>query len=141
MRTPRNETPDWVTAEVGFAAGSHGTGVAYADVALAGRRRVMRVPFSVQSRGSESRAVGYVALTATARALRGWKVERVRFAVDDPVLIADLGGHRDVPASLVMPYVHLRCALNQLGDFDIVEAIETDLTQRARAEVALNAAA
>jgi hypothetical protein len=141
MRTPRNASPVWVTAAIGFAADRRGTGIAYADVALPGRKRVMRVPFNVEARGPEDRVVGYAALTAIARALRRWQVDRVRFAVDDPALVADLGGHRDVPGSLVMPYVHLRCALNQLVDFDVVEAGESDLTQRAKAEVALNVAA
>jgi hypothetical protein len=31
--------------------------------------------------------------------------------------------------------------LNQLAEFDVIEASESDLTQRARAEVALNVAA
>ncbi|HEY1429716.1 MAG TPA: hypothetical protein VGF18_09085 [Candidatus Tumulicola sp.] len=141
MRTPDNGSPAWVTADVGFAANGGGTGIAYADVAGRGPTRLLRVPFRVAARGAQDRVVGYAALTAIARALRRWHVERVRFAIDDPALVADLGSHREVPGSLVMPYVHLRCALNQLAEVDIVEATENDLTQRARAEVAMNVAA
>jgi hypothetical protein len=141
MRTAQNATPAWVTAEIGFAANPGGTGIAYADVAGRGAKRLLRVPFRVQPRGAQDRVIGYAALTAIARALRRWNVERVRFAVDDPALVADIGGHREVPGSLVMPYVQLRCTLNQLAEFDVIEATENDLTQRARAEVALNVAA
>jgi hypothetical protein len=130
-----------MTAEVGFAAGRSGAGIAYADVAGRGQKRLLRVPFSVGAPGAQERVIGYAALTAVVRALRRWNVERVRLAVNDPALVADLGGHRSVPGSLVMPYVRLRCILNQLDEFDIVEAAENDLTQRARAEVALNFAA
>jgi hypothetical protein len=130
-----------MTAEVGFAAGRAGTGIAYADVSGRGQKRLLRVPFRVHARGAEDRVIGYAALTAIVRALRRWHVERVRLAVNDPALVADLGGHREVPGSLVMPYVRLRCMLNQLAEFDVIEASESDLTQRARAEVALNVAA
>lgn len=141
MRTTQKSAPAWMTAEVGFAAARGGTGIAYAEVTGRGQKRLLRVPFRVRARGAEDRVIGYAALTAIVHALRRWHVERVRLAVNDPALIADLGGQRAVPGSLVMPYVRLRCMLNQLAEFDVIEASENDLTQRARAEVALNFAA
>jgi hypothetical protein len=99
------------------------------------------VPFRAGRTSLPEREVGYAALTAVTQALRARGFGRIRFALDDRALIDDLGEHRDLPEAIVLPYVRLRCALNQLEDFSLELAAESDLAQRARAEVALNVAA
>ncbi len=130
-----------VEAIIGCAADTHGTGVAYARLAGATERHLLRVPFRLDALEHPDRAAGYAALTAVARVLRGRGVARVRFLVDDETLLGDLSGRTNVPDALVMPYVRLRCALNQFDDASFGQATSGDLAQRARAEVALRIAA
>jgi hypothetical protein len=102
---------------------------------------LLRVPFRAGRTALPDRAAGYAALTAVTRALRAKGRGRIRFALDDSALVEDLAGRRPVPDALVLPYVHLRCSLNQLEDFSVEFIAPGDLAQRARAEVALNVAA
>ena len=130
---------------VGFAADEQGNGVAYVRLGAGGERaRLMRVAFTVKRYPALlEREVGYAALTAASNALRARGVRRVRLAVDDPRLAAEVREHRDVPAPLAMAYVRLGCALNQFAEYEIAELPqgESDLRSRARAEVAVHAAA
>jgi hypothetical protein len=129
---------------VGFAADAVGNGVAYVRFAPSRCGRVLRVPFTVQRYPALlEREVGYAALTAVSGVLRGRRIEQVRFAVDDARLAGDLREHRDVPAALTLAYVRLRCALNQFKEYAIAKPGPgaSDLTARARAEVAMHAAA
>ncbi|MEO6834476.1 MAG: hypothetical protein ABI231_01025 [Candidatus Tumulicola sp.] len=131
-----------VDTAIGYAANGRGNGVVYARVTAPAGEHLLRMPFRVSSvSAARNREVGYAALTAVVRALHGWGVGRVRFALDDATLIDDLAAHRDVPAPIVLPYVRLCCALNQLGDYTLEFSAEGDLAARARAEVALNVAA
>lgn len=131
-----------IDVALGYAAGDDGSGIAYARLVTGSGEHLLRVPFQVQraSRRNE-REVGYAALTAVATRLRRGGVRRARFALDDEKLVDDLMGHRDVPDPIVLPYVRLRCALNQFGAFTLKFAVESDLAQRARAEVAMHTAA
>ncbi|HET7813502.1 MAG TPA: hypothetical protein VFL13_03940 [Candidatus Baltobacteraceae bacterium] len=127
--------------DLGFAADASGNGVAYARAGSAGR--VLRVAFPVKRfSGLQDREVGYAALQAVARALQQRGIVRANFVVEDPRLAGDLNEHRDVPPALTLAYVKLRCTLNQFEGYEIGEApLETDLSQRARSEVALHVAA
>lgn len=132
-----------MSAAVGFAADGAGNGVAYVRLGVSASR-VLRVPFQVKRYpGLSGREVGYAALTAVGIALRRRGVRNVQLAVDDERLAGDLLEHRDVPAALTLAYVRLRCALNQLGEYGVASAAEpdADLTARARADVAMHAAA
>ena len=134
----------FIEAATGFAADAQGNGVAYVRLVLAGAPRVLRFPFTVKRYPALSdREVGYAALSAAGSVLRRRGIERVRFTVDDALLARDLREHRDVPGPLTLAYVHLRCALNQFKEYDIVPSAsgESDLTQRARSEVAMHVAA
>jgi hypothetical protein len=130
---------------VGFAADEQGNGVAYVRLGAGGERaRLMRVAFTVKRYPALlEREVGYAALTAASNALRARGVHRVRLAVDDARLAAEVREHREVPAPLAMAYVRLGCALNQFAEYEIAELPqgESDLRSRARAEVAVHAAA
>lgn len=132
-------------ASVGYAADDAGNGVAYVRVLLKeGGPRVLRVAFRVQRQPALSgREIGYAALTAVCSALRRRGIELVRFAVDDPALIADLQKRENVPPPLAMPYVRLGCALNQFRRYEIAElqAADADLAARARSETAMHVAA
>jgi hypothetical protein len=139
-RRPRHPNPE-IDAEIGYAADPRGGGVAYARVSTADAEHLLRVPFRAGRTSLPERAAGYAALTAVTRALHARGRGRIRFALDDVALIEDLAGRRTVPEALVLPYVRLRCALNQLEDFSVEPSAEGDLAQRARAEVALNVAA
>jgi hypothetical protein len=131
-----------VDTAIGYATNPGGSGIVYARVRGVVGDQLLRVPFRVGRTSSlPDREAGYAALTAVARALHGWGVGRVRFALDDPALIDDLTAHRDLPPAIVLPYVRLRCALNQLDDVTFERATESDLAARARAEVTLTVAA
>jgi hypothetical protein len=131
-----------VGATIGYAASGRGSGVAYARVRAAEGEHLVRVPFRVDPRSTfASRETGYAALTAIVHALHERGLGRVTFALADADLIEDVTAHRAVPPSIVIPYVRLRCALNQLVAFALEFATESDLAQRARAEVELNVAA
>ena len=134
----------FVRAAVGFAADDGGSGIAYIRLGEDAAARVLRVPFSVKRYPALiDREVGYAALAAGAAALRKHGVERVRFVVDDVRLVNDVQEHRDVPAALALAYVRLGCALNQLREYQIAESPqgESDLSARARSEVAMHIAA
>lgn len=132
-----------MSAAVGFAADARGNGVAY--VRLGGSAsRVVRVPFQVKRYPALlDREVGYAALTAVGTVLRRRGVRNVQLRIDDERLAGDLLEHRDVPAPLTLAYVRLRCALNQLGEYEVAPAAaaDADLAARARADVAMHAAA
>jgi hypothetical protein len=132
-----------VEALVGYAADSGGHGVAYVRLAAAAEEHLLRIAFKVRrGRDLDGREVGYGALAAVAGELRKRGVRRAVFGLEDTQLIEDLGAHRDLPEGLVLPYVRLRCALNQLADSSLqLDPGGADLTQRARAEVALHVAA
>jgi len=130
-------------AAIGFASDDQGNGVAYVRVAGTKAERVLRVPFGVKRFGGlRGREVGYAALHAVAEVLRRHVNGGVTFLLDDPVLAGDLREHREVPAALTLAYVRLRCALNQFARYEIAESGgESDLTARARSELALHVAA
>lgn len=133
-----------VKAAVGFAADPQGNGIAYVRVGDGSGSRVMRVPFTVKRYPALlGREVGYGALTATAAALLRRGLGQVHMVVDDQRLASDLQEHRDVPAALTLAYVRLRCALNQFREYGIAGSpqSESDLTARARSEVAMHVAA
>jgi hypothetical protein len=132
-------------AAVGFAADAQGNGIAYVRIGEdAAGRRILRVPFTVKRYPALlDREVAYAAMIAVTAALRSRGFDRVRFVVDDSRLAGDLLEHRDVPAALTVSYVRLGCALNQLREYRIAGSPEgeSDLTARARSEVAMHVAA
>ena len=142
MRSTRKPIAPLVEAAVGHAAGDDGRGIVYARVGSGADQFLLRLRFRVAERSAlRQRESGYAALTAVVQALRARGARRVRLQVDDAALFADLNGHRDVPPPIVLPYVQLRCALNQLDHVDLQLAADPDLAQRARAEAVLNVAA
>ena len=133
-----------VTVAVGFAANEHGEGIAYAQVGDSATARTIRVPFFVKRYPALlDREVGYAALTAVGMVLRRRGVDCARLTIDDACLTRDLHEHRDVPAPLTLAYVRLRCALNQFQEYQIADspASPSDLTARARSDVAMHVAA
>lgn len=130
-------------AAVGFAADDQGNGVAYVRIAGSKAERVLRVPFGVKRLGGlRGREVGYAALHAVATVLRRHVSSGVTLLLDDPGLADDLREHREVPSVLTLAYVRLRCALNQFAQYEIAEGEgESDLTARARSELAMHVAA
>ena len=142
MKRSRRPLAPLVEAAVGHAAGEDGRGIAYARIGSGPDEFLLRLRFGVAERSAlRQREAGYAAVTAVVRALRARGARRVRLRVDDAALVADLSGHRDVPPPIVLPYVRLRCALNQLDDVDLQLAADADLVHRARAEAVLNVAA
>ncbi|HZV76120.1 MAG TPA: hypothetical protein VFF63_00015 [Candidatus Babeliales bacterium] len=139
MQTMRREDST-VEATVGYAADERGGGVAYARVVGAHARRLLRLAFRAPQPPTE-RAIGYAALTAVCRALARRGVRDVCFLVEDPELVDEISTGRGIGERLVLPYVRLRCALNALTKFTVVRGASGELSQRARAEVALNVAA
>lgn len=136
-------TRETIGVQLGYAAGPDGNGIAYARLTSRAGERLVRAAFRVKRfSGIEGREVGYGALTAIATVLRERGIENVTLAVPDAVLVDDLVTHRAVPPPLVLPYVHLRCALNRFTRFAVTTVTEeNDLAQRARAEVAFHTAA
>jgi hypothetical protein len=132
-----------VEAVAGYAADAGGRGVAYVRLAAPTEEHLLRIPFSVRRRRDlNGREIGYGALCAIAGELRKRGVRRAVFGVDDAALIEDLTAHRDLPEALVLPNIRLRCALNQFADSSLrLDESGADLSQRARAEVALHVAA
>ena len=128
-----------VDVEVGFGAGRGGRGIAYARIRTGAAEHLLRIGFSLRS-GFADREVGYAALTAVARALRKRRLKNVRLSVDDADLVDGLSGS-EIPETMVLPYVRLKCSLNGFDDVIVSAAQPGDLTQRARAEVALLPAA
>ena len=131
------------SVSIGFAADGQGSGVAYARFEDTQAPRVLRVAFRVKRyAGLRGREIGYAALQAVAEVLRRRKVGAVRFRVEDGALAGDLAEHREVPPALTLSYVRLRCALNQFQSYDVAHTpSESDLTARARSELALHVAA
>jgi hypothetical protein len=142
MRTHRTSLQT-VEALAGYAADARGNGVAYVRLAAPTEEHLLRIPFSVRrGRDLNGREVGYGALAAIAGELRKRGVRKAAFRLEDSQLIEDLDAHRDVPEALVLPYVRLRCVLNQFADHSLLlDNGAADLAQRARAEVALHVAA
>jgi hypothetical protein len=130
-------------AAVGFAADERGAGVAYVRITGRQAERVLRVPFGLKRyAGLSGREVGYAALHAAAAAIRARGIRRVAFLIEDGDLAGDLREHRDVPPALTLSYVRLLCSLNQFEQYDVIQGErETDLTARARSELALHVAA
>jgi hypothetical protein len=92
-------------------------------------------------RECRDRAGGYAALTAIARALGKRGIQAVRLTIADEEFADEITTGRRVDERLAIPYVRLRCAINSLASFDVQAGGVDDLTQRARAEAALNVAA
>lgn len=130
-----------VQAAIGYAVGPRGLGLAYARLAGSKVSKLLRLSFRTASRPVSERAGGYAALTAVARALRDRGFDRLRIVVNDPELVEEITKRREPPDALALPYVGLRCVLNSLTASSVVAGATDDLTQRARAEVALNLAA
>jgi hypothetical protein len=131
-----------VEAAIGYAASPRGSGVAYVGLTGVGIDRVLRLTFRVA--GSErqaERAGAYAALTAAAYALLKRGLRQAHFLLDDAQLVDEISNRREMPDELVLSYVRLRCVLNSFSSFSLDVAETDDLTQRARAEVALNLAA
>jgi hypothetical protein len=128
------------SAELGYAADELGRGVAYLRLAQGGQ--IVRFDFSApRLRALDAREVGYAALTAAAALLRKRGIVRVDFTLADEQLVDEVAQRRTVPQALVLPYVRLLCALNALDRCSLRHAATDDLTSRARADVALHAAA
>jgi len=131
-----------VEAIVGYSADRQGRGIAYARVAGARARQILRVVFRVSAPSPfPDRAVGYAALTAVTRVLGKRGVREVRYTLGDADFVKEIATGRGIADALALPYVYLRCALNALAKFAVQVAPTDDLTQRAQAEVALNVAA
>ena len=131
-----------IEAVLGYAADERGNGLAYAHLTGARARRLLRVAFRVvDSPPLGDRATGYAALTAVARALARRGIGDVRFVLGDSQLVDEIATGRGVAEALSLAYVRLRCLLNSLASFVVTAGPTDDLTQRARAEVALNLAA
>jgi len=138
------KTAPLIEATLGYAADESGTGVVYAAVQNPARSApaLLRLPFRVRRfAGLAGREVGYAAVAAVAAALRDRKVRRVRFAVPDGELVADVSERRTIPQALTLPYINLGCAINQFSECAVITTTDDDLAGRARAEVALHIAA
>jgi hypothetical protein len=133
--------PTSARAALGYAAGTK-RGVAYVRLSGGEPESILRLPFDLAKTGGPApREAGYAAVTAAVRALHRRGIRRLSLRVDDASLLADLAAHRDVPQAVVLPYVRLRCALNQFDDVELQSGADDDLTQRARAEIVTNVAA
>jgi len=130
-----------VQAAIGYAVGPRGLGLAYARLTGSGTHKLLRSTFRTASQAGADRAGGYAAVTAVARALRDRGFDNLRFVLNDAALVDEIAQRREPPETLALPYVRLRCVLNSLAGFSVVAGATDDLTQRARAEVALNLAA
>ncbi len=127
-------------ALLGYAADARGNGLVYVRVSAAGNRRVLRLPFRVAP-PIDDRAVAYAALTVVARRLRERGYRRVRFLLGDARFVTEVAARSELPETLVLPYVRLRCVLNSLEAAGVEAGDADELSARARAEVALNLAA
>lgn len=140
MRVTRESS--LVEVAAGYAAGARGAGVAYARVSGDGQPKVLRFGFRVSAPpGCGDRAAGYAALTALVRALFKRGIRAARFVIGDAEFAREITTGRQVDERLALPYVRLRCAMNSLANFDVQAGCTDELTQRARAEAALNVAA
>ena len=130
-----------VEAEVGFAAGPRGRGVAYARLAGGDPPKLLRIVFHAKNREAGERAAAYAAVTAVMQSLVRRGCREARLVVADAEFAEEISSGRGVDERLTLPYVRLRCLLNSLAKFAVKPGSVEDLTQRARAEVALNVAA
>jgi hypothetical protein len=130
-----------VEAAIGYAVGPRGLGLAYARLTGSGTRKLLRSTFRTAPWVRSDRAGGYAALAAVARALRDRGFHNLRFVLNDVELVEEIAKRREPSETLALLYVRLRCVLNSLAGFSVVAGATDDLTQRARAEVALNLAA
>jgi hypothetical protein len=131
-----------VEALVGYAADSRGNGIAYARLRGTRWRTLLRAGFRTTQGGvARDRAVAYAALTAISRLLLKRRIREVDFIVGDCEFVGEISTGRGVGEALGLPYVRLRCILNTFASFSLRTGATDDLTQRARAEVALNIAA
>jgi hypothetical protein len=128
-----------LVATVGYAAGEGGVGLAYARLMGSGAARVVRRVFRTADPGDD-RAVAYGAITAVADALAKRRLRGVRFVIGNAAVAAEIANRSGVPDPLMLAHVRLRCALNAL-DASVTLGTADELTQRARAEIALNLAA
>ena len=128
-----------VVATIGYAAGDRGSGLAYARLMGNGATRLIRRVFRTADPGDD-RAVAYGAITAVADAMAKRRIRGARFVIGNAAVAAELANRGDVPDPLALTYVRLRCALNALGA-SVALGTTDELTQRARAEIALNLAA
>ncbi|GAC1429487.1 MAG: hypothetical protein NVSMB5_23950 [Candidatus Velthaea sp.] len=130
---------------IGYAADSHGHGIAYASISTGTSSVIARIPFASGALPAlEGRDTGYAAVAAVAAHLKRRGIGRARFRLSDAKVVADLGGGGHPPKALAMPYVQTRCLLNGLGAvrLEVAEPIETrDLSTRAQAEISLTVAA
>jgi hypothetical protein len=113
-----------VVATIGYAAGERGSGLAYARLMGNGATRLIRRVFR----------------TAVADAMAKRRLRDVRFVIGNAAVASELATRGEVPGSLALAYVRLRCALNALSA-TVTLGTTDELTQRARAEIALNLAA
>lgn len=127
-------------ATLGYAAGDRGRGIAYARLREARGEHLLRVSFRVRPQ-FVAREVAYAALIAVAQTLHRRGVVKARFVLEDERLVAEVTEHGELSAAMVLPYVRLKCALNQFDAVSLAAAQTLDLTQRARAEIALNSVA
>jgi len=131
-----------VEAAVGYAAAPGGRGVVYVRLSGVEEPQLLRLSFRVQPASRfEPLACGYAALAAVGEALGRRGIRRVRFLLGDPEFVGELRTGKVAAQGLAIPYVRMRCALNALESFSFQSSAVDDLTQRARAEAALNVAA
>lgn len=130
-----------VNAELGYAADDRGRGIVYAQLGILGKAHLMRIGFRLRP-SYAAREVAYTALAAVARTLHRRGIRTVRFVIEDEQLVSEVTvAATELPAPMVLPYVRLKCALNQLEAWTLVASPQADVTQRARAEIALNSVA
>ena len=130
--------------DLGFAADPVGNGIACARVVEDERERLLRVPFSLRRLPAlRGRDVTYAAVSAVAGDVRKLGITHAEFRVGDDRLAADLAERRMLPGALSLPYVRLRCALNQFRRARVAYDSEAtrDPADRARSEIGLLAAA
>lgn len=138
----RSTTRETIGVQLGFAAAPSGDGIVYARLRSSAGERLVRAAFRVRRfAGLGDREVAYAAMESVAGLLCERNIEDVAFSLPDAALVEDLANHREVPAALVLPYVRLRCKLNRFRKYALEPCQEFDLTQRARAEVAMHSAA
>ena len=129
-----------VSARIGYAADADGFGVVYARVGAA-RPRILRAEFRIEPRSEDDRVAGFAAIDAIAPAIRK-ATAAVELAIDNGALVDDLSERRELPVSLLLPYVRARCALNAFNECRLVASGgANDLAARALAEVSMRVAA
>ncbi len=122
------------SATIGYAADERGRGIVYARLRVDGKVRVLRRGFH-GVRTDDARAAGFAALAAIVPGLRRIS-DTIELAIDDADLVADLNARRELPVSLMLPYVRIRCALNSFESCRVTATrAPSDLAARARAEV------